>query len=76
MFNITVFGGKNKTNEVLSNVSQIAESNFKTVKVLPSMIDRRWLAKAVCLKGEVYIFDGADSKYNTPMSIEKIFSLH
>ena len=72
MFNITVCGGMhNVTKDVVSNVSQIAESDFKTVKVLPSMIKGRWGAKAVCLKGEIYIFEGDDSFDVTQMSVEK-----
>ena len=50
-------------------------NNLKNVKHLFAMkIDRR-CAKAVCLKGDVYVFGGSDDKNCKIMTIEKYATL-
>ena len=57
-FSILTCGGR-KTNQTPNGtVMQIDEKNFKNLKVLPSNLDVRSRSKAVCVKGEVYIFGG------------------
>ena len=79
MFNMIVFGGyAYRVNVTLKTVFQVDGSNLSSVKRLPSMLQRRRLAKAVCVKGEVFVFGGRDgylSSYNYSnnpvMAVEK-----
>ena len=73
-FNLIVCGGRNKTGsclKALSDVNQIDVSNFKTTKALPSMIGGRTCSKAICLKGEVYVFGGYGEDKKLDMSVER-----
>ena len=71
-FNILFCGGNNiKSRTTVKNVYKVDGSCLKTVKVLPSMIKERRFAEAVCVKGNVYIFSGRDSSYESIMSVEK-----
>ena len=69
--NILFCGGNGRGNAVKS-VYHVDGTNLKAVKGLQPMIKERRLAKAVCLKGDVYVFGGKNSNYNLPiLSIDK-----
>ena len=72
-FNVLVLGGclLSKMYEVVSNVTQVDVNNFKTLNVLPSMMEAREVCKAVCLKGEIYLFSGRGANNNWNISVEK-----
>ena len=55
----------------VSKVIQIDGRNLINVKGHPSMIEKRRWCKAVCLKGEVYVFGGCGDKLKSIMSVEK-----
>ena len=52
-------------------VHQIHGNNLENVKFLSSMKNKRYNFKAVCLKGEVYVFSGRINLKNFLMSVEK-----
>ena len=71
-FNFLVCGGRDiASKELAGNVNRIDGSNLKSVKTLPSLIQRRDTCKAVCLKGEVYVFGGYDDNVDLQTSIER-----
>ena len=71
-FNFLVFGGKERASrEVVRDVKRIDGSNLKRAIPLPSLTDKRHCSKAVCLKGEVYVFGGRDERYRIIMDVEK-----
>ena len=73
-FKILICGGKHDvTRKPVKRVHQIDGSNLNNLKVLPSMLEERQYAKAVCLKGEVYVFGGKEilKDRNLVMSVEK-----
>ena len=76
-FNILVCGGLSTSSipQVFRTVTQIDVNNFKTVNVLPPMLEARSACKAVCLKGEIYVFGGfdkgLDANRNWYTSVEK-----
>ena len=71
-FNILVCSGYHGIYQVLvKDVNQINGSNFNEVTAMLPMIKERQYSKAVCLKGEVYVFGGLDNNHNWVMSVEK-----
>ena len=71
-FRILVCGGRTtRDNKAIGNVKQIDETNFKNVKSLPSLLQKRMGSTAVCVKGEVYVFGGVDTKTTLVTSVEK-----
>ena len=63
-FNILICGGRNvdfgiQKVRVVNTVNQISRNKFESQKVLPPMIEQRLCSKAVCLKGDVYVFGGS-----------------
>ena len=71
-FNIIYCGGNDvNTQTVVSDVHSVKANSLNTGKIQPSMKEERQFSKIVCLKGDVYVFGGVDSKNNTVMSIEK-----
>ena len=71
-FNFLFCGGRDKlSNKVVGNVNQIDGSNLKSVKTLPSVIQRRYFANTVCLKGEIYVFGGRDGNNKFIKSVQK-----
>ena len=62
IFNILICGGCDDENKTVSSFKQIDGNTFKNVKVLPSMLEYRNFPQAVCLKDEVYVFGGNNSK--------------
>ena len=59
-----ICGGNDIKLKTVSNVYQVDGSNLNNVKVLHSMEEPRQSHKAVCLKGEVYVFGGRDVNYS------------
>ena len=53
-----LYCGGFENNKVGNKVLQVDGSNLKTVKVLPTMMQKRRFSEAVCLKGDVYVFGG------------------
>ena len=71
-FNILVCGGHSyHHSKLLKNVNMINGNNFKDIKVLPSMINERRFAEAICLKGDVYIFGDCYEGNTLSLSVEK-----
>ena len=69
-FNILIYGGYNlKKGKVLKRNVQFYKSNLNIVKPINPMANERLRFKAVCLKGEVYVFSGP--KYGTTTVVEK-----
>ena len=75
-FNIVICGGYddkyrsvNLANSI-SKVNQIAGNNFKYVKSISSLLEKRKIVEAVCLKDKIYVF-GSRRNYETPWSVEK-----
>ena len=60
-----------ETLKTVRDLHQFDGSNFDNVKRLPSMTIEREIFKAVCLKGEVYIFCGVDNCGTYLTSVEK-----
>ena len=72
-YNILMCGGYSmKLFRKATIVKQIYGNDFNTVKFLPSMItERRINSKAVCLKGEAYIFGGCNVETRLVTNVEK-----
>ena len=72
-FNIIICGGENNKKALIhfNDVYSVNDDNFCNVNNLPPMLTRRSDFKAVCIKGEVYIFGGSGSNHNYIRSIEK-----
>ena len=75
-FNIYYCGGQTKRGlKIVKTVYEVDGSNLTSqFKVLPPMIKERLYAKAVCLKGEIYVFRGGvfvDNKFTTIRSVDK-----
>ena len=57
---------------VVRNVNQVEGTDLKrVVKTLPSMLQGNFCSKAVCLKGEVYVFGGLDENVKCIRSLER-----
>ena len=70
-FNLLILGGRSTSFDVeIRNATQV-DANLETVKALPSMMGTRELFQSVCLKGDVYVFGGRDSKLEFKLSVEK-----
>ena len=67
-FNILVCGGHN--NKISNGAKLFNTNNFSEVSNLSNMIEARCDFKAVCIKGEVYVF-GDNYNHNVIRSIEK-----
>ena len=67
-FNILVCGGHN--NKISNGAKLFNTNNFSEVSNLSNMIEARCDFKAVCIKGEVYVF-GDNYNHNVVRSIEK-----
>ena len=70
-FNVLFCGGIYIGNKTVSNANQPDRSVFENVRVLPPMREERCSPKAVCLKGEVYVFGGREYEYSWINSVEK-----
>ena len=58
-FDVLVIGGYSWAKEKSTkSVKQIDGRNLKTLKDLPSLLNDRYLAKALYIKGDVYVFGG------------------
>ena len=72
MFNIIRCGGYNfNTDIVVNTVNQLSGIDLNQTKVLSSMKFKRRNFKAVCLKGEIYVFGGRSNANNVLKSVEK-----
>ena len=73
MFNILLCNGDHniKVDKQSKVVKQIDGTNLNSVKYLPSMMEERKCSKAVCIKGEVYVFGGHTLPLTSVMSVEK-----
>ena len=69
-YGILICGGIKNEYAVVKDVKQIDGSDLSNVKVLPSLMERQGCPKAVCLKGEVYVFSGLDN-YCLASSVSK-----
>ena len=73
-FNMLICSGYDKNGINVENVKQIDGSNLNNVKDLPSIKEERSSSKAVCIKGEVYVFGGIiynDTHRTLITSVEK-----
>ena len=62
MFRLTLFGGHNfDSNKIMKNVNQFRDNSLEKLDILPSMLRSRFEAKAVCVKGDIYFFGGAEN---------------
>ena len=62
-FNIVVFGGRTSdSKKVLSDVNLFYANNFNKVNELPNMQEAGYCIRAVCIKGEIYVFGGIDGR--------------
>ena len=68
-FNVFVCGGLN--HKFSNDVKLFNLNNFSEVTSLPNMNEARCDFKAVCIKGEVYVFDGIDKNDIIVRSVEK-----
>ena len=72
MFNIMLCGGLDKkSDKPTKKVVEFNVNNLETLNILPSMTKERYDSKAVCIKGEVYVFGGYDGDHNLIMSVDK-----
>ena len=69
-FNILICGGKDRS-KASRKVKKIDGSNLKNVEYLKPMVEKRKFSKAVCVKGEVYVFGGYNKGRTWVMSVEK-----
>ena len=60
MFNILVFGGyyKGGGKKYFKQVKELYPNNYEKIKDHSLMLEERHYSKAVCFKGEVYVFGG------------------
>ena len=71
MFNVLICGGLDKRdNKSVSQVKEVNVNNFKEPHNFSSMLEKRHRSKGVCLKGEVYVFDGFNNGFRIK-SVEK-----
>ena len=71
-FNLLFCGGHDfMTKKIVRNTIQVDGSNYNNIKVLSSMNKCRENFKAVCLKGEVYVFGGSNNDDNLVKIVEK-----
>ena len=72
MFNILTCGGCNiRQNRSVSQANELYGNKLKKIKVPSSMIKERYGQKAVCFKGEVYVFGGLGHTLNNVKLVEK-----
>ena len=72
MFNMIIFGGYFFRSGITNkNVVQVEGGNLSSLKHLSPMIKKRRLAKAVCIKGEVFVLGGHDDHNNPITAVEK-----
>ena len=71
-FNTLVCGGNNVNISKTSNdVNTFDANNLSEVNWLPITKEARYFFEAVCIKGEVYVFDGIDKNDIIVRSVEK-----
>ena len=71
LYSILVCGGQNATDTAVNNMKQLNATNLNYVNVLSVMLNNRRGFKAVCLKGEVYVFGGTDAEYNLIRTVDR-----
>ena len=70
-FGILICGGNDGNGDAVRNVSHFEGLNLNKVHFNTRMIYEKRFAKAVCLKGEVYVFSGYNNKQKWITSVEK-----
>ena len=69
-FKIMFVGGQCR-GTVVRNVLTVKAGNLSEAQTLPELNHGRQFAKAVCVKGEVYVFGGVDCNLIPVMSVER-----
>ena len=70
-FNILLVGGENSENNTLRNASTIDANNLSIIDSLSPFKYERSFPKVVCVKGEIYVFNGYDQRHMPVRNVEK-----
>ena len=71
-FKLLICGGYDfRTNKIVRNTKQVDGNNFNNIKILSLMSTNRKCLKAICLKGEVYVFGGRNNTSKLVRTVEK-----
>ena len=71
LYSILVCGGQDTTETEVNSVKQLNATNLNCVSDVSPMINNRQDFKAVCLKGEVYIFGGRYRGSDSKLTVDK-----